>query len=415
MQLPKSEQLNIASFGNNDGGSKMKYCKSCKKYFFSDDLKYCTYCGREFESTNRNMTEKPVPKNKPKKTITVQEAYEWGEKFYYGNGVEKNLVKALIMYLKAAEKGHVEAQYSAGYMYYYGEGTDEDYEEAFKWCLKAANQGHAKARFLVADMYSFGNGVDKNLRNAFSWYKKAAEQNHDRAQFELGNMYLRGICVKSSYKKAIERFQKAADNGNRDAKRLLKDLVWDDKKTLFVYKGNNYCVREHHDIISATAVLNGRNNPHIELDVDYCMKCHKFLINMIEYDLCRERNHYLLGRILFDTTSSERDTGNGFSPESPLSLHGYNVNAQNELTEEERHLILAEIIDQRAMTKTEIKDYLNRFVAFNGSKEGNEKARQKWKCDLDFTKEYRKKEQPKVTITDIRKHKTHPETIQKHK
>ena len=400
----------------------MRVCSKCKKSSYSYFEK-CPYCGSEFESSYRNRpedhvkkTEDPVPNNKPKKTITVQEAYEWGEKFYYGNGVEKNLVKALIMYLKAAEKGHIEAQYSAGYMYYYGEGTTTNEEEAFKWCIKAANQehakiqGHVKAQFLVADMYSSGNGVDKNLRKAFTWYKKAAEQGHDVAQFELGNMYLRGIGVKRSYKKAIEQFQNAADNGNRDARRLLKDLIWDDKKTLFVYRGNNYCLRENHDIISATAVLKGRNNPHIELDVDYCMQCHKFYINIIEYDLCRERYRYLLGRILFDKTSSERDNRNGFSPESPLSLRWYNVNAQNDLTEEERHLIIADILDYGYMTKVEIKDYLNRFITFNGSKEGNENARQKWKSDLTFIKEYRKKEQPKVTIKGIRKHKTAPKS-----
>ncbi len=381
----------------------MKYCNSCKKCLSKNDYKFCPYCGSKLESTYRNKPEEPVPNNKPKKTITVSEAYEWGEKFYYGNGVEKNLVKALIMYIKAAEKGHVEAQYSAGYMYYYGEGTDTDEKEAFKWCLMAANQEHAKAQFLVGDMYCSGMGINENLRNAFNWYKKAAKQNHDRAQFELGNMYLRGMCVKRSFKKAIEWFQNAADNGNKDAKRLLKDLVWDDKKSLFVYRGNNYCLREHHDIISATAVLKGRKNPHIELDVDYCMKCHKFFINMIEYDLCRERYRYLLGRILFDKTSNTRDNGKGLSPESPLMLHGYNVNAQNDLTKEERHLIIAEILDQGTMTKAAIKDYLDRFIAFNGSKEGNEIARQKWKCDLKFIKEHRKKEQPKVIIEDIRK------------
>lgn len=396
----------------------MKICSKCKKssYSYFDN---CPFCGSEFESSYRKETkehvkksaEDPAPKTQPKKTITVQEAYEWGEKFYYGNGVEKNLVKALIMYLKAAEKGHVDAQYSAGYMYYYGEGTSSDEEEAFKWCVKAANQGHAKAQYLVADMYSFGRGVNKNSRTAFSWYKKAAEQGYDMAQFELGNMYLRGIGAKKSYKKAFEWFQKAADNGNRDAKRLLKDLAWDDKKTLFVYRGNNYCLREGHDIISATAVLKGRNNPHIELDVDYCMKCHKFFINMIEYDLCKERYRYLLGRILFDKTSSKRYTGNGFSPESPISLHGYNVNAQNGLTEKERHFVIADILDYGDMTKADIKDYLNRFVAFNGSKEGNEKARQKWKCDLEFTKEYRKNEQPKVTINRI-KEKNNNTTIE---
>lgn len=228
-------------------------------------------------------------------------------------------------------------------------------------------------------------------------------QEYDMAQFELGNMYLRGIGAKKSYKKAIEWFQKAADNGNRDAKRLLKDLAWDDKKTLFVYRGNNYCLREGHDIISATAVLKGRNNPHIELDVDYCMKCHKFFINMIEYDLCKERYRYLLGRILFDKTSSKRYISNGFSLESPLMLRGYNVNEQNGLTEKERHFVIADILDYGDMTKADIKDYLNRFVAFNGSKEGNEKARQKWKCDLKFTKDYRKNEQPKVTIKRIKK------------
>ena len=188
----------------------MKICSKCKKSSYSY-FENCPHCGSKFESSYRNEPEKhvkksaedPVPKTQPKKTITVQEAYEWGEKFYYGNGVEKNLVKALIMYLKAAEKGHVDAQYSAGYMYYYGEGTSTDEEEAFKWCVKAANQGHAKAQYLVADMYSSGRGVNKNLRTAFSWYKKSAEAGNDLGMYNLARCYLTGL--RRSYQRFSQR------------------------------------------------------------------------------------------------------------------------------------------------------------------------------------------------------------------
>ena len=135
------------------------------------------------------------------------------------------------------------------------------------------------------------------------------------------------------------------------------------------------------------------------------MNCRKFFINIAKYNIYRKKYRYILGPIFFDESSSERIISpDGFLDESPLMLHGYNVNAQKNLTEEERHLIISDILDQGAMTKAKIEEYLKRFISFNGGKGINENARQKWERDLLFTLEYKKEEQPVVTITDIKKY-----------
>ena len=76
------------------GGSKMKYCNSCKRLLSSDYYKYCPYCGSKFDSVNEFDNEKN---------------YELAKKHYCGNGVKKNYKNAVKYYTKAARNGHPKA------------------------------------------------------------------------------------------------------------------------------------------------------------------------------------------------------------------------------------------------------------------------------------------------------------------
>jgi hypothetical protein len=58
-----------------------------------------------------------------------------------GRGVEKNVVKAVELYGKAAEQGDVAAQSLLGSCYAFGRGVDKDGAIAMKWMQRAAEQG----------------------------------------------------------------------------------------------------------------------------------------------------------------------------------------------------------------------------------------------------------------------------------
>lgn len=126
--------------------------------------------------------------------------------------------KGFQWYIKAAEKGHVDAQYNLGVMY---SGQDimlatlirPNYDEALKWLSKAAEQGHADAQTQLGEMYFHGRGTEKNYSQAAKWYEKSAKQGDSRVQVKLGIMYVQGQGVRQDNSKAKEWFGKACDNG----------------------------------------------------------------------------------------------------------------------------------------------------------------------------------------------------------
>ncbi|KAI7817195.1 hypothetical protein BC939DRAFT_466762 [Gamsiella multidivaricata] len=70
-------------------------------------------------------------------------------------------------------------------MYNYGKGVLQDYSKAMEWYLKAANRGHADAQFILGTMYNCGMGVPRDHSKAREWCLKAADQGHVDAQYSL--------------------------------------------------------------------------------------------------------------------------------------------------------------------------------------------------------------------------------------
>lgn len=89
-----------------------------------------------------------------------------------------------------AEQGSLRAQFYLGWCYKYGEGVKKDIAKAVEWLTKAAEQGYAPAQNALGFCYEFGDGVEKDLKKAIEWYTKAAEQGDARAQNNLA------LCLK---------------------------------------------------------------------------------------------------------------------------------------------------------------------------------------------------------------------------
>ena len=69
---------------------------------------------------------------------------------------------------------------------HFGAGPGADQRQAMRWCLKAAERGHVEAQFHLALMYSRGKGVLCDQASALMWLRRAAEQGHGAAQYHLG-------------------------------------------------------------------------------------------------------------------------------------------------------------------------------------------------------------------------------------
>ena len=172
---------------------------------------------------------------------------------------------------------------------------------------------------------------------------------------------------------------------------------------LYIYKGDIRCHRYNHNIIQATAILHSRTDKEIELNVEFCTNCQKFLLEYTLFEEYRRRYGVLVGNFRM-VVNGEFDGEYDLAEESPLMLSGYNVSQKDGYTSAERHYILARIIHDGIMEKGDVIRYLSYFIRKNGAKRGNELALSKWREDLAFVQSYNSSIQPRTIITDIRRY-----------
>jgi TPR repeat protein len=144
--------------------------------------------------------------------------------YEYGKGVDRDPVKAVEWYRKAAELGLVTAQLELGDLYRIGEGVQQDYFEAAKWFRRAAEQGHPIGENTIGYMYCRGEGVSRDYRHGAEWLQKAADQNNALAQSNLGVLYQNGLGVPLSYPEAYKWFTLAA-NSKATSRRALQEIT----------------------------------------------------------------------------------------------------------------------------------------------------------------------------------------------
>ncbi|HJZ22945.1 MAG TPA: tetratricopeptide repeat protein, partial [Candidatus Babeliales bacterium] len=137
-----------------------------------------------------------------------------------GLGVEKNLIKAVECFRKAAEQSNAMAQYNLGLCYLNGDGIEKNSAKAAQWFEAAAQKNYTNAQIKFGCCCLEGIGTTKNENEAVKWFTKAAEKNDDLAQFYLGNCYEQGIGVEKNIATAIEWYTKAAEKNDKAQLRL---------------------------------------------------------------------------------------------------------------------------------------------------------------------------------------------------
>ncbi len=151
----------------------------------------------------------------PLSALSTETLTATAQKYYYGIGAPKNIHKAFKLYLKAAEKGDVDAMLIVGGLYMQGQGTSVNQAEAFKWLYKAAINGRSskESQRIIAQFFISGKNAPQNYSEALHWYKRAANNGDSEAQSELAFLYFSGKFVGKDYEKAFYWFDIAAKNG----------------------------------------------------------------------------------------------------------------------------------------------------------------------------------------------------------
>lgn len=172
---------------------------------------------------------------------------------------------------------------------------------------------------------------------------------------------------------------------------------------VYVYKGDICCRRLKHTIRPVTAVMHDQDGKEIQMNVEYCTKCQKFLLNYISYQEYRKRHGVLIGNLRL-VTDGLFDGAYNLAEESPLKLSGYNVGQQSNFSAKTRQYILASVIYEKIMTKVDVINYLEYFIHLNSSKSSSREACQKWREDLEFVQNYKIDVQPKVAVSEIKRY-----------
>jgi localization factor PodJL len=100
-----------------------------------------------------------------------------------GDGVEKDVPRAIGLYQLAANASHVRAMHNLGAMLLMraeeqkrqdAAGAARSYHDAAVWFERAAKQGFPDSQYNLALLYDQGLGIEQDLLRAYQWYVKAA-------------------------------------------------------------------------------------------------------------------------------------------------------------------------------------------------------------------------------------------------
>lgn len=162
----------------------------------------------------------------------------------------------------------------------------------------------------------------------------------------------------------------------------------------FVVRANVFkCMHNKHKIDNVVAMINIDDNgkrKQIKISAGYCSQCKIYFIMDSTYQNLKKK-----GMVLCRVTDEKNYMKSGYingmklAQESLLMQYGYNVSQTEGLTTTDRQKILAVIIDNKIMSKSEIISYIDFFISQRSSNSRMEVAISKWEADREFVENYK--------------------------
>ena len=215
----------------NDGDSRAQYLIGCFYYY-----------GRRVE-TNHSIASNWFKQSAEQNLVDAQTIL--GYQYMYGDGVIKDIEKAIELLEKAQAQGSAYACFLLGKIYHFDSqkrnrftasgyyvwaiemGSTEakryradmymdtgDYKDALDLYVKALKEGCVESAYNAANMFEYGRGCDVNNELAFNLYLHAAQNGVMMAQHNVGAYYYNAKYVEKDIQKAFEWYLKAANQGS---------------------------------------------------------------------------------------------------------------------------------------------------------------------------------------------------------
>lgn len=181
------------------------------------------------------------------------------------------------------------------------------------------------------------------------------------------------------------------------------------KSSDFVVRSNLFkCYHNEHVVEEIIGIVKVVDRLGIErekkIPCAYCQKCNCFFMLISEY-----KKLSACGRILCQLIDKENyyATGNlnsfNYNSESLLMINGYNVKANNGLTEAQRQVILKNIMENKILSPHRIVSYLDMFIAQKEHMPIYKEAVEKWRKDREYVLKYKSNEKRTVKIETIKR------------
>ena len=158
----------------------------------------CPYCQNPRPTSQEEIDKRKM--NRIKKNNPVAMVHMGKE-----HHVEGDYEKALEYFTKAAKLGDVTAHCLLGGLYYQGEGVEKDMKKAVYHLEQAAIGGHPDARGGLAD-YEMSNG---RVKRAAKHFIIAANLGDDASLKSVKDLFVQGIVSKEDYGAALRAYQAA--------------------------------------------------------------------------------------------------------------------------------------------------------------------------------------------------------------
>ena len=133
-----------------------------------------------------------------------------------GRGKDKPLPKDFKSLKALADQGDAETQGSLADRYYQGDGVEKDTKTAMKWYRQAAEQGIVEAQRNLGRMYEEGEGVLEDFVIAYAWYNIVAVSGDETAQNN------KGIIAKKMTLGQVRKAQKLSKEMVKKNPKLIK-------------------------------------------------------------------------------------------------------------------------------------------------------------------------------------------------
>ena len=159
--------------------------------------------------------------------------YALGKKYRDGQGVERNIQKAVELFTLAAKQGNSFAAFALGKMYLSNDASlPRDGATALNWITYASERGNQFAQCYLGKLLLKGaDGIPQDTNAALRWLRASVEQGNVYAEYALAMAYLNGKIVPKDDLKALELLRHASSQDNQFAQYQLGKMMLQGEET----------------------------------------------------------------------------------------------------------------------------------------------------------------------------------------